>query len=115
MEAEEEKLFIRELAYQWALLDLPNKVVTYQDYITAVALLHTATGNATQTEYIFTVVLNQARQLGKSSEWVEKELHFEGMTEFTSRKELLNLYMKRQPVVDDETLDLYNERLNRFN
>lgn len=115
MEPEEERLFIRELAYQWALLDLPNEVVTYQDYSTAVTLLHTATGNAAQTEYIFTVVLHQARRLGKSSGWVEQELQFEGMIEFTSRKELLNLYRKRQAVVDDATLDLFNERLNRFN
>ncbi|MVM32484.1 hypothetical protein GO755_20750 [Spirosoma sp. HMF4905] len=52
----------------------------------------------------------------KSSEWLAMELQFEALAQAVpSRTVLALLYLEHGgDVVDDEALDLYNERIKRF-
>ncbi|GAB2563157.1 hypothetical protein GCM10027190_10990 [Spirosoma areae] len=116
MEVGEETLFVRQLAYEWARVDLPTQRLKYSDYIRAVTSLQASTKNMSKTRTIFKAILQQASQLAKSSEWVEQELRFEALAEFIEdRVETLLLDLTHGGVVDDAALDLYNERASRFN
>jgi hypothetical protein len=115
MEVGDETLFVRQLAYEWAKVDLPTQRLSYRDYIQAVTSLQGSTKNMTKTRTILNAILQQARQLGKSSEWVEQELRFESLAEFIDdRAESLLLDLAHGNVVNDAALDLYNERASRF-
>ena len=115
MDIGEETSFVRQLAYEWAQIELPTQRLTYSDYIRAISGLQETTKNMVKTSAIVKAILQQASQLGKSSEWVERELHFEALAEFVEdRREMLVLDLEHGGVVDDASLDLYNERLGRF-
>ncbi|MFD2934166.1 hypothetical protein [Spirosoma flavum] len=82
----------------------------------AIAGLQAATRSVGRTSEVFAVVIRQAVGLGKTSEWVKRELRFEAMVqEVESRAALARLDLEHSGAVDDNLLDLYNERLNRFN
>ena len=115
MDFQEDTPLIRRLANQWVRADLPTARLSYTDYMRAIAGLLQAIGNSQQTTAVFFAVINQARALGKSSEWLQHELRFEALAEFVeSRTDLLLLDLAHSGRVDDQALDLYNERLNRF-
>ena len=115
MDSQEDTQLVRQLAYAWAQAELPTTRLSYADYVRAIAGLQQAIGNAQRTTVVFTAVINQGRALGKSSEWIERELRFEALADFVeSRADLLVLELEHKGLVDDEALDLYNERLNRF-
>ena len=110
------KDLIEHLAVRWTAADLPAPIsYLYLDYVQAIGTLLLTTQNADRTRLIFTVVLNQAVTLGRSSRWVEEELKFEGMIDGADRADFLRLDLEQNgDNVDDETLDTYNERLHRF-
>lgn len=115
MEVGEETLFVRQLANEWARVDLPTQGLSYGDYIRAVTSLQAATQNMVKTRTLFKAILQQASQLAKTSEWVEQELRFEALAEFVEdRGEMLVLDLAHGGIVDDAALDLYNQRVNRF-
>lgn len=115
MDAGEDTQLVRQLAYQWVQAKLPTTHLSYADYVRAITGLQQAVGNAQRTTVIFTAIINQARSLGKSSEWIQHELRFEALAEFVeNRADLLLLDLEHGDGVDDEALDLYNERLTRF-
>jgi hypothetical protein len=45
---------------------------------------------------------------------VEEELKFEGMIEGADRADFLRFELQQAPALDDQLLDRYNERMNRF-
>ncbi|MVM28396.1 hypothetical protein GO755_00015 [Spirosoma sp. HMF4905] len=93
---------------------MPTEYLIYRDYVRTIDYLFDTTGNQQRTIAIFTAVINQAKNLGKSGEWVNKELIFEAGGEFAdSRLDLLRMNLQHGPLTDD-VLDLYNERVNRF-
>ena len=110
------KDLIEHLAVRWTAADLPAPIsYLYLDYVLAIGTLLLTTQSADRTRLIFTVVLNQAIALGRSSLWVEEELKFEGMVNGADRVDFLRLDLEHNGGdVDDETLDTYNERLYRF-
>ena len=115
MDFEEDTQLVHQLAYHWIQAQLPSARVSYADYVRAVADLQHAIGNAQRTTAVFTAVINQARALGKTSEWIQHELRFEALAEFVeNRADLLVLELEHDGRVNDDSLDLYNERLNRF-
>lgn len=115
MHFQEDTQFIRRLAYQWVQAELPTACLSYTDYVRAIAGLQQAIGNVQRTTAVFFTLINQARALGKSSEWLQHELRFEALAEFVeSRTDLLLLDLEHGGRVDDLALDRYNERLNRF-
>lgn len=116
MEPEEDNQLIRQLAYEWVQVGLPSHRSTYSDYLRFMATLQSVTDDRNRTRAIFRAVLDQATRLGKSSEWVETELKFEALAEsLSNRASLLLLDLEYRLPVSDASLDLYNERLTRFN
>jgi len=115
IDSEETKQLIRQLAYHWMQVELLPGHLFYSDYIKAIAGLHALTGNADRTTYLVLAVLNQAKELGRSAEWVEAELKIEAQAEVVgNRTGWLLADLKRQGAVD-AALDAYNERMNRLN
>ena len=114
MDSNDYRELIRQLAYQWAVVDLPDEGLIYSDYIHVIGSLLTATQDVQRTKYFFKTVLQQAVELNKSSLWVEQELRFETLAEAVERSSLLTLYLKNSEPINDAALDLYNERLTRF-
>ena len=113
---EEAKVIVHKLAFRWAHADLPSEDMVYIDFIRVINGLLVATGTARATAYIFAGVINQASALGKTSAWVEGELRFEAQAAAVgNRRELLRSELHRLETLDDAALDLYNERLTRFN
>jgi hypothetical protein len=115
MEPGDETLFVRQLAFEWARVELPTQHLRYGDYIRVLSGLHASTRDMLKTRAIFKSVIQQASQLAKSSEWVERELRFESLAEFVEdRNDMLLLDLVQSGPVDDAALDLYNERVSRF-
>ena len=114
------KDLIEHLAVRWTAAHLPAPVsYRYLDYVQAIGTLLLTTQDTDRTRLIVTVVLNQAIALGRSSRWVEQELKFEGMIDGADRADFLRLDLEQTAsvnnnILDDETLDTYNERLARF-
>ncbi|RYF55220.1 MAG: hypothetical protein EOO39_38300 [Cytophagaceae bacterium] len=68
-----------------------------------------------RTLRIFRAAFEQASQVCQSSEWVERELHFEALAEFVQdRDELLLLELAHGGLGNDAALELYNERSSLF-
>ncbi len=115
MDLDETGRVIRQLAVEWAKADLPGELLTYADYVRSIAGLHQAMADVCRTQYIVTAVIEQASDLGKSSAWVARELRFEALAQSSShRAVLLLLDLEDASGVDDAALDLYNERMKRF-
>ncbi|GAB3748568.1 hypothetical protein GCM10028817_07320 [Spirosoma pomorum] len=67
-----------------------------------------------RTTAIVQAVLAQAVTLRKTADWVDEELKFEGMIEGADRADFLRFDLQQTGDVDDDLLDRYNERMNRF-
>lgn len=114
MKSDEIKQVIRQLAYEWAMVELPTHRLTYTDYLSTIAGLNVVTDDPDRTATIVAAVLHQAKQLGYSSEWVQQELKFEARVEATGER---NKWLRLELVageLSDAALDQYNERLTRF-
>lgn len=108
------KELIQTLTLQWVRAELPNQGLTYEDYQTDIRILLLTTQNTDRTKAIVQAVLAQATKLGKTAGWVEEELKFEGMIEGADRADFLRFELQQAPTIDDQLLDKYNERMNRF-
>lgn len=106
--------FIQELVDLWIWADRPAAGLTDQEYTTTLRILLLTTQSAQHTRAIVKAVLKQAVKLNKDSPWVERELTFEGMINGADRADFLLLELQQAGEVDDQLLDAYNERLNRF-
>ena len=105
---------IQQLAYQWIWAERPAAGLIYQDYVTTLRTLLLTTQNPVRTTAIVKAVLKQAVDLDKTSAWVERELKLEGMLNGVDRADFLLLELQQAGEIDDQLLDAYNERLNRF-
>ena len=106
---------VRQLALEWVQSGLPSDEVTFVDCMNVLGNLQAATGRIDQTEAIFESVFQQAIDLRKSSDWLAVELKFEMLAQtVSSRSELAMLYLTHTGSVDDDALDLYNQRNQRF-
>ena len=115
MDSEATKQVVRQLAYDWVRVELPTHSLTYADYVNTIAGLNTITDDVDRTATIFAAVITQAKALGRSSEWVQQELKFEAQVEAVGdRGKWLRLDVAARDA-SDAALDLYNERVNRFN
>lgn len=113
IDLEEATLIVHHLAFNWSQAKLPSEHMAYVNFIRAIDGLLAATGTAKQTASIFAGVINQACALGRTSEWVGAELRFEAAA-VSNRPEGMLADLARWEPVDDDALDLYNERLTRF-
>lgn len=104
----------RQLAYDWARVELPNQRLTYTDYISTLNGLSSIVDNSGRTSAIFSAVLDQAQRLGRSSEWVQAELTFEAKAEAVGDRDTWLLAELKNAGVTDAALDWYNERKKRF-
>lgn len=115
MELDETKHIIRLLTFEWSKVELYAGAMTYSDYMKAVQSLQAITNDVDRTKAIFLGVIQQASALSKSSEWVREELKFEAQAEVIGdRGKWLRVEVAAQDA-NDAALDLYNERLTRFN
>ena len=108
------KELLGQLAYQWIAADRPAASRTYADYVTTLRTLLLTTQNPERTLTIVRAVLKQAIELDKTSQWVEREIKFEGMLQGVDRADFLLLELGQADRVSDQLLDDYNERVNRF-
>ena len=108
------KELIQTLTLQWVRAGLLDQGLTFKDYQTDIRVLLLTTQNTDRTTAIVQAVLAQATKLSKTSSWVEEELKFEGMIEGADRADFLRFELQQAPTIDDQLLDRYNERLNRF-
>ena len=105
--------------WQWDREPLPEPVsYLYIDYLHTIGTLLLTTQDVDRTRQLVLGVLDQAQELGRSSRWVEEELKFEGMIHGADRADFLRLDLAQTAAVnhilDDATLDRYNERISRF-
>ncbi len=105
---------IRQLAYNWSRFELPTYYLTYIDYVTVLTELQTATGRIERTADLFAGVIQQANRLEYSSDWAAAELRFEALAYLTGDRAKAMLLDLGHRAADDDALDLYNHRLNRF-
>ncbi|MBO0949187.1 hypothetical protein [Fibrella forsythiae] len=108
------KELIGQLAYQWVAANRPAAGRVYNDYINTLRTLLLTTQNPERTTSIVGAVLRQAVNLDKTAQWVEEELKFEGMLTGVDRADFLLLELQQTGGVNDQLLDAYNERINRF-
>ena len=106
---------IRQLALEWIQSNLPADEVTFVDCLKVLTQLQASTHTITRSEQIFERVFQQAKELGKSSDWVAIELGFESIAQgVTCRADLAMHCLKQDGIIDDAALDRYNERISRF-
>lgn len=106
---------IRQLALEWIQSSLPADEVTFVDCLNVLNQLQASTQAMTRSEQIFERVFQQAKELGKSSDWVAIELGFEALAQGVAcRADLAMHCLKQDGIVDDAALDCYNERISRF-
>lgn len=116
MESTNNKELIHELAHALIRARLSGEHLAYANSIQQISGLLMSTQDQVRTRHIFMAVLNQAIELGKTYSWVERELLFEVIaTTFEgNRNDALGYDLRQAPTINDQQLDLYNERLNRF-
>lgn len=105
---------IEELVDLWIWANRPAAGLTHQDYTANLRILLLTTQSAKRTCVIVQAILQQAVHLDKDSQWVEQELKFEGMLNGADRADFLLFELQQASEIDDQLLDAYNERLNRF-
>ena len=124
------KDYVEQLALRWSNANLssdshwdgqplPEPIsYLYIDYLHIVGTLLLTTQDTDRTRLLVLGVLGQAQELGRSSRWVEEELRFEGMMHGADRADFLRLDLEQTAsvnnILDDATLDRYNERISRF-
>lgn len=105
---------VRRLAMDWLRGQLPSRTLTYNDYLSTIAGLNLVTGDSIRTAQIMTAVIDQAKRLNYSSDWVQAEVRFEAQAEAVgNRASWLKLQLHNSAGKDGD-LDLYNLRLSRF-
>lgn len=116
MDSTNYKELINDLATALIRAKLPGEHLSYANSIQVISGLLMTTQNKDRTRHIFMAVLNQAIELNKTYSWIECELLFEiKATSFgENRNEALTYELKQASTINDQELDLYNERLNRF-
>ena len=114
MESAASKRIVHQLAYDWVRVELPIEYLTYADYINILSGLHVITNDIGQTAQISAAVIDQAQRLGYSSEWVRAELRFEAQAVAVGDRVQWLLTDLTSKGGDNDSLDLFNERLNRF-
>lgn len=105
---------MQQLADEWESVELPGVSFAFADCIKIIGGLLTATQDQQRTRQLVRAILYQAVEMSKSSLWVEREIKFETLAQSIGREELLALELKHAPAVDDQTLDLFNDRKRRF-
>jgi hypothetical protein len=105
---------IQNLTQQWANAELPTQEIASLDHTRSLRTLLLTTQSIERTTAIVQAVLAQAVVLRKTSDWVDEELKFEGMLVGADRADFLRFDLQQTGAVDDELLDRYNERMNRF-
>ncbi|GAB4028039.1 hypothetical protein [Spirosoma gilvum] len=108
------KELIHTLINQCLHTELAGPQLSYQDYSRLVRTLLLTTQSSQRTRVIVEAVLAQAKELQKTTTWVEGELKFEGMLEGVDRTDFLLFELEQAGSVTDALLDQYNERLKRF-
>lgn len=114
LDLEERRHFVRSLAHQWVKLEWLAGYMTYTEYMDSATGLQAVTHDLEQTKFTVASVFQQAGALGRSPAWLKAELRFEIIAAATGdRGQLLSLAVATQHA-SDESLDLYNERVNRL-
>ena len=114
LDTERYQEFIQELVDLWICADRPAAGLTHQEYTTSLRILLLTTQSPKRTRAIVQAVFQQAVKLNKDSQWVERELKFEGMLNGVDRADFLLFELQQAGEINDQLLDAYNERLNRF-
>ncbi|WP_157815902.1 hypothetical protein [Spirosoma pollinicola] len=104
----------KQVAYDWVRVQLPTDRLTYTDYIKTISGLNRITDNPVRTVEIVTAAICQAKAFGYSSEWVQSEIKLEAQAEAAGDRVNWLLAILQHAGADDEALDQYNERINRF-
>jgi hypothetical protein len=94
-------------------LTYPEQVY-YAQFTKALKDIRAATLNLEQSAEIIVAVINQGCKLAKSTEWINRELLFEAQAVCLNMRNELMLSAVRHAHGSDIALDLYNERLNRY-
>ncbi|WP_461138106.1 hypothetical protein [Spirosoma pomorum] len=105
---------VQTLAQQWENAELPSLEFDCSNYTRSLRTLLLTTQSVERTTAIVQAVLAQAVTLRKTADWVDEELKFEGMIEGADRADFLRFDLQQTGDVDDDLLDRYNERMNRF-
>jgi len=105
---------LQQLAYQWLAALRPAAGLSYADCMDTLRTLLLTNQSPERTAAIVTAVLKQAVHLEKTSQWVQQELHFEGMLHEVDRADFLLLDLQQAGRITDQLLDAYNERIHRF-
>ncbi|QHV98248.1 hypothetical protein [Spirosoma endbachense] len=88
--------------------------VYYAQFTKALKDIRAATLNLEQSAEIIVAVINQGCKLAKSTEWINRELLFEAQAVCLNMRNELMLSAVRHAHGSDIALDLYNERLSRY-
>lgn len=114
MEPGNENELYRQLVSHWEQVEGQAGMLTFNQYRMAFVELQALTHHIDRTKAIVEGVIRQASQLGRSPEWLLGELLFEIQAErLGNRQEWLRAELASEQA-SDESLNLYNERLNRF-
>jgi len=105
---------IQTLAQQWVQAELLAQQFSFIDCATTIKTLLLTTQSLERTSTLVNTILDQAVTLRKTSVWVDEELKFEGMIEGADRVDFLRFDLQQATAPDDDLLDRYNERMNRF-
>ncbi|MFD1143624.1 hypothetical protein ACFQ4C_21025 [Larkinella insperata] len=105
---------VQTLAFQWAHANLLHQIPGNNDHVTTIRTLLLTTQDPERTQTIVQAILDQATRLHKTSAWVEQEIKFEGMITGADRADFLLFELHQAGTIDDDLLDSYNLRLNRF-
>ena len=105
--------------WYWGGEPMPEPIsYLYVDYLFTIGTLLLMTQDVDRTRLLDLRVLSQAEELDRSSRWVEQELQFEGMVHGADRADFLRLDLEQtasvNTILDDATLDRYNERISHF-
>ncbi|RCR67003.1 hypothetical protein [Larkinella punicea] len=109
----EAKRLIEQLAFEKPV-DSEHRCFTRYAFI--LSRLWIKVGDLDLAASIFMAVVNQANKLDKSFDWINNELGFELVAaEQKGRRGALLQQRLWEDAGSDEALDLFNERLERFN
>lgn len=115
MDRKDAERVIKVLGTEWPVDHQPIEWTTYRRYTKALTNLIASTSHIGISASIFALIINQANQLNKSSEWIEQEILFEaGIKEIGNRSVWSHQAMENEGLIGEEFQGLYNERITRF-
>ncbi|WP_338875709.1 hypothetical protein WBJ53_08790 [Spirosoma sp. SC4-14] len=91
-----------------------SQQVYYSVFAKSIKDVQAVTVDLNHTAQVLSTVLNQGWQLNKSVEWINQELLFEAHAAYFGDRLRVMLFALKRQRGSDEALDLYNERLRRF-